>query len=225
MHKIGENIKVLRLSRGWTQQQLAEQLHVTRQAVSHYESGRTQPDIDTCRRLAEIFQVELDVVLDGQTPTEQPKLPCWLRWLVFGSMGLFTLAHSVLFWVANKFYFVPNGTVTAEMRPVLQQRLALTGAAQRVESIGYAVFLAVLLAWLIWEVQQPKGLTWKQRLITGVQLLVVGAVASLPWAWLDPYLSAINYFFVVPYNLVRFVCAMVIIWFIQWILKRKETCR
>ena len=225
MHKIGENIKVLRLRRGWTQQQLAEQLHMTRQAVSHYESGRTQPDIDTCRHLAGIFQVELDVVLDGQTPTEQPKLPRWLRWLVFGSMGLFTLAHSVLFWVANKFYFVLSGTVTAEMRPVLQQRLALTGAAQRVESIGYAVFLAVLLAWLIWEVQQPKGLTWKQRLITGVQLLVVGAVASLPWAWLAPHLAAINYFFVVPYNLVRFVCAMVIIWFIQWILKRKETCR
>ena len=83
MHKISENIKVLRLSRGWTQQQLAEQLHVTRQAVSHYESGRTQPDIDTCRRLAEIFQVELDVVLDGQTPVAETKLPRWLLGLLF----------------------------------------------------------------------------------------------------------------------------------------------
>lgn len=225
MHNIGENIKVLRLSRGWTQQQLAEQLHLTRQAVSHYESGRTQPDIDTCRRVAEIFEVELDVVLDGQLPQQEPKLPRWLQWLVLGSTGLFTLAHSVLFWVANKFYFVPNGTVTAEMKPVLQQRFALTGAAQRVESLGYIAFLAVLLAWLIWESQQPKGLTWKQRLITGVQLLLVGALASLPWAWLDPHLAAINYFFVVQHNFVRYVCAMVIAWFIRLILKRKETCR
>ena len=225
MHNIGENIKVLRLSRGWTQQQLAEQLHMTRQAISHYESGRTQPDIDTCRRVAEIFGVELDVVLDGQTPQQETKLPRWLQWLVLGSMGLFTLAHSVLFWVANKFYFVPNGTVTTEMKPVLQQRFALTGAAQRVEGAGYAVFLAVLLAWLIWEVQQPKGLTWKQRFITGVQLLLVGALASLPWAWLDPHLAAINYFFVVQYNLVRYVYAMVILGIIGNIRKRKETCR
>lgn len=225
MHDIGENIKVLRLSRGWTQQQLAGQLHVTRQAVSHYESGRTQPDIDTCRRVAEIFGVELDVVLEGQTPQQEVRLPRWLRWLLFGSMGLFTLAHSVLFWVADKFYFVPEGQVSAEMRPVLQQRLALTGAAQRIEGIGYAVFPAVLLAWLIWETQQPKGLTWKQRLVVGVQLLLVGALTSLPWAWSDPHWAAINYFFVVQYNFVRFVYAMVIAWFIRMIRKRKETCR
>ena len=65
MTSIGENIKVLRLARGWTQEELAQRLHLTRQAVGHYESGRTVPDIDTCRRLAEVFGVELEVLLEG----------------------------------------------------------------------------------------------------------------------------------------------------------------
>ena len=224
MHKIGENIKVLRLSRGWTQQQLAEQLHMTRQAVSHYESGRTQPDIDTCRRLAEIFQVELDVVLDGQTPTVETKLPRWLLALLFGSLGLFTLTHSVLFWVANRFYFVPNGTVSAAMQPVLEKRMALIGAAQRVESIGYAVFLAVLVVWIAWEVRQSKGVTWKQRILVGVQLLLLGAVVTVPFRLLAS-MGLINFFYIVLHNWMRYCMAMVIAWGIRGLLKRKETCR
>ena len=94
MSSIGENIRVLRLARGWTQEQLAEQLHLTRQAVSHYESGRTVPDIDTCRRLAELFGVELEVVLEGEG--EPAPTPRWIPWLTLGTAGLFPLVRSVL---------------------------------------------------------------------------------------------------------------------------------
>lgn len=44
---IGKNIKRLRLAKGYTQQQLANLLGITRQAVSSYESDRTQPDFET----------------------------------------------------------------------------------------------------------------------------------------------------------------------------------
>ena len=41
----GPRLAGLRRAAGLTQQQLAEQLFVTRQAVSRWESGRTQPDL------------------------------------------------------------------------------------------------------------------------------------------------------------------------------------
>ena len=41
---IRENLKRLRTDRGLTQEQLAQRVHLTRQAISSYESGRTQPD-------------------------------------------------------------------------------------------------------------------------------------------------------------------------------------
>lgn len=43
-----------------TQEDVAEKVGVTRQAVAKWESGETVPDIDKCRILAEVFGVSLD---------------------------------------------------------------------------------------------------------------------------------------------------------------------
>lgn len=48
---IPKNIKRLRQKAGMTQEQLAENMFVTRQTVSLRENGRTQPDIQTLERL------------------------------------------------------------------------------------------------------------------------------------------------------------------------------
>ena len=43
-----------------TQEDIAEKLGVTRQAVAKWEAGETVPDLDKCKILAEIFEVSLD---------------------------------------------------------------------------------------------------------------------------------------------------------------------
>lgn len=43
-----------------TQEELAEKVGVSRQALSKWESGETLPDLDRCRALAEIFGVTID---------------------------------------------------------------------------------------------------------------------------------------------------------------------
>ena len=68
---IPKNIKRLRQKAGMTQEQLAENMFVTRQTVSLWENGRTQPDIQTLGRLAEAFGVELSEILYGK--------PAWLK--------------------------------------------------------------------------------------------------------------------------------------------------
>ena len=45
MNKVNTMIKLLRTEKGMNQEQLAEQLHVTRQAVSSWETGKTRPDM------------------------------------------------------------------------------------------------------------------------------------------------------------------------------------
>lgn len=55
MRDIGKNIRDLRQQKHLTQEELAEQLFVTRQTVSNYENGRTRPDVDQILRLAEIL--------------------------------------------------------------------------------------------------------------------------------------------------------------------------
>ena len=64
MNKVNTMIKVLRTEKGMNQEQLAEKLQVTRQAVSNWETGKTQPDIETLTRMAEVFGVSVEKLVD-----------------------------------------------------------------------------------------------------------------------------------------------------------------
>ncbi len=53
-------LKVLRIQKGYTQEEIANRLHVSRQAVSRWETGKSSPDIDNLTLLGEIYEVSVD---------------------------------------------------------------------------------------------------------------------------------------------------------------------
>ena len=55
-----ENLVRLRKINQMTQEDIAEEVGVSRQAVAKWESGETIPDLDKCKLLAELFGVSLD---------------------------------------------------------------------------------------------------------------------------------------------------------------------
>lgn len=57
---IGNKIKVLRKTRGMTQQQLAEKLGVQRPTISNYEIGRRSPRIKELKSIANILGVSIE---------------------------------------------------------------------------------------------------------------------------------------------------------------------
>lgn len=62
-----EKISALRKQKGWSQEELAEKLMVTRQAVSKWESAQSMPDLDKLVQLSEALGVSTDYLLkDGQ---------------------------------------------------------------------------------------------------------------------------------------------------------------
>lgn len=65
MTQIGENIKNARKKLGITQEELAEKINVTRQAVSNWENGKTEPDIETLTNIAQIFDISIDELVGG----------------------------------------------------------------------------------------------------------------------------------------------------------------
>ena len=67
---LGENIHKLRMAKGMTQKQLADQLFVTSQAVSRWENNEVEPNINVLNKMAEIFDVTVDAIING--PNEQP---------------------------------------------------------------------------------------------------------------------------------------------------------
>ena len=62
--KIAENIKFYRKQLGLTQEQLAEFLHGKKSLVSNYENGYSTPDIYTLCKLADIFDITLDELVE-----------------------------------------------------------------------------------------------------------------------------------------------------------------
>ena len=53
----------LRTKRGLSQEQLAEEVHVTRQAVSRWETGETVPNTETLKLLSRLFDVSINTLL------------------------------------------------------------------------------------------------------------------------------------------------------------------
>ena len=58
-----EKLQELRKSRGLTQEELAEELYVSRTAISKWESGRGYPSIDSLKEISNYFSVTIDELL------------------------------------------------------------------------------------------------------------------------------------------------------------------
>ena len=56
---IHQNLKELRKIAGITQEEVAQQVGLTRQAISSYEAGRTRPDLEMLGKLAALYQTDL----------------------------------------------------------------------------------------------------------------------------------------------------------------------
>lgn len=61
----GENLQFLRKQKEITQEQLAEQLEVSRQSVSKWESGTSYPEMDKLLQICSMFQCNMDTLMQG----------------------------------------------------------------------------------------------------------------------------------------------------------------
>ena len=59
----GEKLQALRKARGWSQEELAQQINVSRQALSKWESGTSVPDTENVVALSRLFGVTTDYLL------------------------------------------------------------------------------------------------------------------------------------------------------------------
>lgn len=66
LSSFSKNLIKIRKGAGLTQEQLAQSISVTRQAISRWEQGRTEPDITTLTRLAEALNVDSQELIEGR---------------------------------------------------------------------------------------------------------------------------------------------------------------
>ena len=68
--KLGNRLAELRKEHGYSQEDLAEKLGVSRQAISKWECGEASPDTDNLIELARLYNTSLDELLEIKKPEE-----------------------------------------------------------------------------------------------------------------------------------------------------------
>lgn len=59
-------LKNLRKEQKLSQQQVSEQLGITRVALSHYETGKREPNLSMLKKLSEFYNVSIDYIITGR---------------------------------------------------------------------------------------------------------------------------------------------------------------
>ena len=71
MMKLSDKITTLRKSNGWSQEDLAEQLNVSRQAISRWENGTALPDAQNVLQISKLFGVTTDYLLNDDYESDK----------------------------------------------------------------------------------------------------------------------------------------------------------
>lgn len=203
--KINENLKELRLSRNLTQEQVAEKINVTRQAVSSFETGRTRPDIDTLVRLSEVYGTDLDAIIYGQEKSikDVRRIKLAAR-IIFAVLVSLTFIGSMFFFVANAFFSVSDISSFAGEAPLVWKiHWGLIEVRQILDSavliLSYAGFGLLLVMLIIGKGRIPI----KHKLIySGVlsaSLIIIAVVCGL----IDPRFSPQEYILTPAFVTVR----------------------
>ena len=70
---LGENLQKARLSKNLTQEEVAKELYFSRQAISRWESNKTEPNFETLIALADLYDSDLLAFSQGIEPQKRKK--------------------------------------------------------------------------------------------------------------------------------------------------------
>lgn len=70
-HNLGKTLAQLRNQNNMSQEELAQKLNISRQAISNWERNITQPDIYTLQNISTIFNVEINDILNAKSLSQE----------------------------------------------------------------------------------------------------------------------------------------------------------
>lgn len=78
--QIKDTLRRLRKEKiGYTQQQVADYLQISRSTYTYYETGKTEPDLENIKKLAKLFGVSVEELLDDAPSTKEIRSPSFLH--------------------------------------------------------------------------------------------------------------------------------------------------
>jgi transcriptional regulator with XRE-family HTH domain len=163
---IAKHIKKLRLQNKMTQEEMSGKLFVTRQTVSNWETGKSQPDIDTLMAIAETLHTDTTVLIYGSPPPSDRKKEIRRLIIACGLLLILVVILCLLAPAANSLYekalfFQPLMLLRGLLLPVIWlvagwtavQGLRVPGLLKPVRHLsGKIIYIAALVIVLLYVV-------------------------------------------------------------------------
>lgn len=193
---LAEKIMMLRKKNGWSQEELAEQMNVSRQSVSKWESAQSVPDLDKILLLGRIFGVSTDYLLKDEVEEEEytmesPDSDYPVRRVSLEEAGDFLRIKEE---TTKKIAFA---TVLCILSPIC---LLLLGAASEVPQYGISeemaggiglvilfLFIAGAVAIFIFCGMKTSAYEYLEKEMIETEYGVVGMVKEKQKQWKDTY--------------------------------------
>ena len=199
---MAERIQFLRKAKGISQEELADKVGVSRQAVSKWESGQSTPDLNKIILMSDFFEVTTDYILKGiepakgreQTAKELTSRILYISSTAFIAIGLFCAFGG---WYAN-------------------QTMEAVWGSMIIQAIGAAFYFT---GRLLSEAKAPFSIDWLN--IIGVAFMPVSMITGylsiliFKQGWIAPYPNGIVHVFI--FSIVFLTISM-----ISYILLKKE---
>ena len=220
---IAKNLRQLRLNSGMTQEQVAENIGVTRQALSSYESGRTRPDIDMLLRLSEVYGTDLEgVVYSQDRALKSRQIIKRVSLVLYIAIVFLTVISSALLWSANRFFSIQPGQLSADKKAIFEAHIRMTGAWETVDSIILTTtligFIVLLILFAAGKCRVPMKTKATYILTLAVVIIVVAALFGIT----DPVFKPIDYLLTPIFVVVRITVLFAIHLVVELLQRRRS---
>ena len=107
---LADNLVILRNIKGLTQEAVAEAIGISRQSYSKWEQGETIPDVDKCDKLAKLYGVTIDSIVNQYDKIENVKIaPAPIGKHIWGTVTIGTKGQIVIPKTARDVFNLKDG--------------------------------------------------------------------------------------------------------------------
>ena len=186
--EFNEKLQALRRQKGWTQEELAARLYVSRTAVSKWESGRGHPNLDSLKALAALFSLSVDELLSSDeilkiAELDSRRKDARVRALVFGALDT---SLSLLAFLP---FFAARGTAAPEVHSLY----TLSGVSPYLKVLYIVLCAGMTLLGIVSLARQADGSPSWTRVLSTLSLCGSAAAVLLFTVSLQPYAAAFTF--------------------------------
>lgn len=190
--ELNKKLQELRKNKGLTQEELAEELYVSRTAISKWELGRGYPSIDSLKAIAKFFSITIDELLSGEellviAEENTKQKETHLRDLVFGLLDC----------SVSMFLFLPffGQKVNGAVQEV--SLLSLTEIAPYLKISYYIIIIAIIASGISTLALQNHQISFWVRNKSKLSLVLNTTGAILFVMSLQPYAAIFLFIFLI----------------------------